>query len=278
MNQTNPTRRTRPVLGAALAIEHLEAHRDWLLEAPRDLEIKNAVRPEVLDGDWKPLVRQARELLTGHGGRLGIHAPFDGLHLASSDPAVRTLVASRYTAALEFAAELGASHMVVHSPFLFFGHPQLVHTPTNGLAALIVQAQATLERVIPLAERLGCTLVIENILDTNPGPLLTLVASLGSPRVRASLDTGHAFITHQLGGPTPDQWVRDAGVLLEHVHLQDNDGQLDRHWPPGDGDVNWRALFGALGELEQSPRLILEVQPGDLRRGVAHLTGVGLAT
>lgn len=278
MTQTTPPRRTPPVLGAALPVDHLEAHRDWLLEAPRDLEVQDAVRPGVLDGDWRPLVRRVRELLAGHSGRLGLHAPFDGLSMASSDPAVRAFVSKRYTAALEFGAELGASHMVVHSPFIFFGHPQLAHAPTNGLGTLIAQAQATLEDVIPLAERLGCTLVVENIRDTNPRPLLTLVASLGSPRVRASLDTGHAFITHQVGGPTPDQWVREAGALLDHVHLQDNDGQLDRHWPPGDGGVNWRVLFGAIGELEQTPRLILEVRPGDLRRGADHLTRLGLAT
>lgn len=268
----------RAVLGAAMTVAALEQHREWLLEAPRDVEIQDAFRPEVLDGDWRSVVRQARELLNGQTGRVGIHAPFDGLNLASSDPAVRLLVSRRYEQAIEFAAELGATHMVIHSPFLFFGHPQVAHTPAAGLEVQIGFAHATLEGIVPLAERHGCTLVIENIRDTNPTPLLALVRSFNSNRVRASLDTGHAFITHQAGGPTPEQWVRQAGPLLEHLHLQDTDGQLDRHWAPGDGSINWRALFAALGELEHEPRLIIEVRPDAIRRGAAHLAELGLAS
>jgi sugar phosphate isomerase/epimerase len=93
-----------------------------------------------------------------------------------------------------------------------------------------------------------------------------------------SLDTGHAFITHRLGGPPPDQWVREAGALLEHLHLQDTDGNVDRHWAPGNGAINWYALFEALGDLEHRPRLILELrQPREIERAAAWLAERGLA-
>ncbi len=150
--------------------------------------------------------------------------------------------------------------------------------PGGPATAQVALIQATLAPVLPLAQAAGCTLVIENILDKNPTPLLEVVRAFGSEHVRLSLDTGHAYITHLVGGPPPDQWVREAGDLLGHVHLQDTDGNLDRHWSPGNGSINWYALFEALGTLRHRPRLILEVKhKHEIGRGVAWLAAKGLA-
>ncbi len=248
-----------PTVGAALPIKKLVDHRDWLLEGQRDLEIQDAFMPDVLDGDWRALVRQARDVLDRYTGRLGIHGPFDGLPLMSRDAKVRALVTQRLWQGLEFGAELGASHMVVHSPFNFFGDPFSPHAAGKQREEQIALVRAVLDEIVPLAQQAQCTLVIENIYDLNSAPLLDLVRSFNSEHVRMSLDTGHAYLTHRRGGPTPDQWAREAGPLLGHLHLQDTDGCADRHWLPGSGNVNWNALFTALGELQHRPRLIIEI-------------------
>lgn len=266
-----------PVIGAAMTAKLLGEYREWLLEGQRDLELQDPIWPEVLEGDWRPLVRQVRDQLDGYTGRIGIHGPFLSLNILGYDPMIRAVVAERFRQALELGAELGASHMIIHSPFIFFGSPFLAHAPSAGLKDQIALITSTLESVLPLAEQARCTLVIENIQDTNPAPLLALVRSFNSEYVQMSLDTGHALLTHRIGGPTPDQWVREAGPLLGHVHLQDSDGQLDRHWVPGDGNLNWYALFEALGELEQRPRLILELRDQTaIRRGATYLAARGL--
>ena len=64
-----------PVLGAALTIEDLPAHADWLRALPRDLELQSFVDADVLNGDWLPRAQEAKRLLDGHEGRLGIHGP-----------------------------------------------------------------------------------------------------------------------------------------------------------------------------------------------------------
>ncbi|HEV8633883.1 MAG TPA: sugar phosphate isomerase/epimerase family protein [Chloroflexota bacterium] len=264
------------VVGASMPADRLPHHREWLLAEQRDLELQDAVGPEVLDGDWRPLVRRVREQLEGYTGRLGIHGPFDGLALMSRDPRVRTLATDRLRQALELGAELGASHMVVHSPFTFFGTPFLPHTPAFDQEAQIALAHATIEPVLPLARDAGCTLVIETIFDKHPGPLLALVGSFGDA-ARLSIDTGHVYIGHRFGGPPPDAWIREAGSLLAHLHLQDTDGNLDRHWAPGDGAVNWFALFEALAALPQRPRLLLELKDCDqIPRAAAYLARRGL--
>ena len=115
-------------------------------------------------------------------------------------------------------------------------------------------------------------------LDTSILPLLTLVRSFDSPFVQLSLDTGHALIMHHCGGPTPDQWVYEAGATVGHLHLQDVDGQLDRHWPPGMGNVKWAALFEALSTLDHLPRLLLELKDAHKMPQAMHYLGkLGLA-
>ena len=267
-----------PILGAAMPIAALAEHRDWLLADQRALEIQDPCLPGVLDGDWAPLVRRAREALDGHTGSVGIHGPFDGIALMSKDIRVRALAAERLRQGLELGAELGATHMVIHSPFMFFGTPFVSHSEALGRAEQIELVHLTLESVLPMARELGCMLVIEGIQDKHPAPLLALVRSFEPEHVRMSLDIGHALINHRSGGPPPDQWVLEAGNLLGHLHLQDSDGNVDRHWMPGTGQMNWYALFEALGTLRHRPRLILELKrTAELRRAAAWLAERGLA-
>ena len=267
-----------PIVGAALPSSLLAQHRDWLLEAQRDLEIQDSYDPALLDGDWDGRAEAIRAQLAGYTGRLGVHGPFLSLTLLAYDPKVRAVVAERLSQGIAFAQAIGASHMVIHSPFQYFGSPFLAHAPSSGLAEQVALVHTTLEPVVAAAERAEVTLVIENIQDTNPRALLDLVRSFDTPAVQMSLDTGHALISHRIGGPTPDQWVREAGPLLGHLHLQDSDGQLDRHWAPGDGGLNWFALFEALGALGHQPRLLLELRdPQAIGRGAAYLAERGLA-
>ena len=282
-----------PVLGAAMPIKQLPTHQAWLLEhGGRDIELQDSCRSEVLDGDWKPLIMEAKSMLEGFQGRIGIHGPYDGLNIGSWDGAVQRFVRDRYLKALDFADGLGEAfnargklHMVMHSPFLFFGHPQVAHTKFTGLDDQISWVQATLEPVVERAKDIGCLIMIENIRDTNPTPLLELVRSFNPTTVRMSLDVGHANLMQAIGGPSPDAWVKAAGDLLGHVHLQDNDTMLDYHWPAGQGSINWQTLMLAIGKLESMqanraehlvpPRLILEVR--EVERAARHLVGLGVA-
>ncbi|BDP43737.1 hypothetical protein DAETH_37060 (plasmid) [Deinococcus aetherius] len=197
--------------------------------------------------------------------------------MMAHDPAVRAVVAGRLHRGLEFGAEIGATHMVVHSPFDFFGHPLVAHTKVTGLDEQLGLVHDTLGEVVAYAASVGCTLVFENIRDLNPAPLLALVRSFDSEFVRVSIDVGHAALMQPKGGPSPDHWIREAGELLGHLHLQDNDGLLDRHWAPGQGDINWRAVFRALREVGGSPRLILEVKPEEIGESASWLAAQGIA-
>ncbi len=274
---TQDKKLTLPVIGCAIRLFEIPKYIDWLVADQRDLEIQDPCYPGYLDEDFIAEVRKGRALLNEHGytGRVGLHGAFDGLDIASHDKQVQAVVESRLMQSLEFGAELGATHMVIHSPFYYFGSPFVNHSPSFGRHWMIDGVHQTLKNVVPAAEKMGCTIVIETILDTNPQPLIELVKSFESNHVRVSLDTGHAFIMQQVSNLPPDQWVYEAGELLGHLHVQDNDGFADRHWAVGDGNINWRALFRALLTTTHTPRLVLEVQ--EIQRSFDWLVAQGLA-
>jgi sugar phosphate isomerase/epimerase len=268
----------KPVLGAALSISSLPAYRPWLLSRKRDLELQDFFRAEVLDGDWRSVADKVKQLLDGFEGRLGIHGPFWGFKIDSHDPLIRQAVRTRLLQGLEAAETVGASQMVIHSPFTTWDHNNLDLYP-GGREAVIERVQATLIDVIRRAEQIGCELVIENIEDKDPHDRVRLASALGSKNVRVSLDTGHALYAHMsTGAPPVDYYVDAAGDMLTHVHLQDTDGFSDRHWAPGDGVMRWQALFRALGRLRSNPRLIIELRDHAMvAAGAKFLTELGVA-
>ena len=250
-------------IGAALPSDALPEFREWLIEDQRDLEIQDPFLPSVLEGEYITPPAAIRELLDGHTGRRGIHAPFVNLSIAAFDPRARDLAQLRFTQALEFAAEIEATHMVVHSPWEFFGDPFVPHSSPGDVERFADLTRETMAPIVALAEKVGCMIVVEGIFDLNTGPIMALVRAFDSDIVQISIDTGHAYIAHLRGGPTPDQWVRETAPLLQHLHLQDTDGRGDRHWRPGVGDINWYALMRELAELPEPPCMILELKERD---------------
>ncbi|QPH53586.1 sugar phosphate isomerase/epimerase family protein [Pontivivens ytuae] len=266
------------VIGAALRAADIETYREWLLEKPRDLEVQDFIDADLLSGDWSARVDEVKRLIDGHTGRLGIHGPFWGFTIHSKDPDVRAVVAKRMEQGLDVCDALGATQMVIHSPYTTWDYNNMDNNP--GARDMVVEnVHATLGAAVKRAEDMGVTLVVENIEDVDPADRRHLVESFDSPAIAISIDTGHAhYAHHSTGAPPVDYFVRDAGALLRHVHLQDADGYADRHWAIGEGTILWTSVFRALAELEQTPHLVLELRDkGGIPASMAYLKGLGLA-
>jgi sugar phosphate isomerase/epimerase len=254
-----------PLIGAAIDVADLAQWGDWIVRDHRDLELQDFSDPEVIAGDWRPHVEEARRRLDGYRGRLGIHGPFWGFTIDSHDPDVRAIVRKRLDHGLDACAALGATHMVVHSPYTTWDGNNLDTNP-GAREAMLERVHACVAPAAARAADQGVALVIENIEDTDPLDRLRLAQSLGDA-VQVSLDTGHAHYAHvSTGAPPVDVFVRLAGARLAHVHLQDADGHADRHWALGEGTIRWAGVFRALADCPSAPRLVLELAD---KRGIA---------
>lgn len=269
-----------PLLGAAMTTATLETLQDFILPEDRDLEIQDFIDCDLLNGDWRTVADRTRGLLDGYAGRLGIHGPFWGLNIASPDSEMRTLNTRKHLQGIEVCEYLGATQMVIHSPYTAWSYNNLDNGPERKeYDRLVENCHDTMKPVINRAEDCGVTMVIENIDDIDPDIRCALADSFRSPAMAVSIDTGHAHYAHGTNGAAPvDYFVRRAENRLQHIHLQDADGYADRHWAIGEGTIRWPSIFRALAELTSRPRLILELrEKAGILPSVAYLNSLGLA-
>jgi len=267
----------KPVIGAQLTVLDLPKHRDWLFEKDRDLELPEFCMADILASP-DPFIDMAKTALDGWSGRLGIHGPFAGFELDVKDKEIRAVVQRRLDQALDVCEKLGATQMVLHSPYDSWDAHNLDNRPNdrqNRISAILDTLAPALER----AQALGVEMVLENIKDTDPGHRAAVVDAAASTALKLSVDTGHAYWAHvSCAAPPVDRFISDAGARLTHVHLQDADGYADRHWVLGEGTIPFAPIFMSLGRLTSNPRLIVEINDfSRVRDAVAHLEALGLA-
>jgi sugar phosphate isomerase/epimerase len=266
-------------IGACLKTPEIKDHRDWLFDAARDIELQDFMTHAALTSEFDARIGAAKTALDGHTGRLGIHGPFEGLDIDNKDAELRSIITSRFLKALEAADRIGARQMVLHSPYTAWYQNNTFSFPgysENKLARI----QVVLDPVVRTAEEMGIKLVIENIQDVRPETRRAMVDSFGSEAIALSIDTGHAQLARRMSGAPPvADFITDAGVQLAHVHLQDVDGHADRHWAPGEGEIEWTAVFRALAACESDPHLVLELRDkAHIPKGFRALRDLGIVT
>jgi sugar phosphate isomerase/epimerase len=77
--------------------------------------------------------------------------------------------------------------------------------------------------------------------------VLRWLEAVGHPDLRLLLDVGHCLIS----GEDPAEVIRQAGQRLGYVHLDDNDGENDLHWPLLTGRLTHGSLKATLAALRQ---------------------------
>lgn len=87
---------------------------------------------------------------------------------------------------------------------------------------------------------------------------LAFINEIGHPNLGLLFDIGHA----QISGEDLASVLHQAGQHLMYVHLDDNDGQADRHWALLDGMLTaetLRQMFHALADIGYRGPLSLEL-------------------
>jgi sugar phosphate isomerase/epimerase len=175
---------------------------------------------------------------------------------------------------IDYAAEVGASHIVYHAANLPDGPAS-----EDGLLAETRSLAALARR----AERLGVIIALENLAPVYPAPdalsytpmtLRTMAKRISSPAVGLCLDVGHANVVAGLRRTDPLELIEPVLDRTVLFHLHDNLGgrhgdsdspeldplRLDLHLAPGRGTVPWQSLAPLLARKHGAP-LVLEIHP-----------------
>ena len=198
--------------------------------------------PELLNGD-ATRARKARMALEKAGIRLGLHT-LSAVNVAETSPFVARAADEYLAAYIEAAKKLGAGWIVVHGGYHF----------GSDKARRMDAAVARIARAAKAAEKKKVKLLLENL---NPEPEQAEVhylandleecryyfERLDSPALGWSFTVNHAHIRPN----SIDGFLRELDMKrCGEVRLADCRGTHEEHLRPGEGTIDFPAMFAAI--------------------------------
>lgn len=210
-------------------------------------------------------LRAARGLAERHGLRLGLHT-LSAVNMAETAPYLTAATDNYLHSYVDLAGPLGAGWIVVHAGFHF----------TGDYERRVETAITRLQRLGAYARSRGVRLLLENM---NPEPADAEVRYLACDiaeceRFFAALDPaayGWSFTAnhaHMLPEGIEGFYRHFGPSRMEEVRLADNRGGKEEHLCPGEGNVDFNAMFRLLdGDGYQGHYMLAFGSPDDMRAG-----------
>lgn len=193
-------------------------------------------------------IRSLRRQIEMRGLTVSFHTPYS-LNLADFLPEIRASAVRYAERLLQVANDLGAEWVTVH-PGYGLGIPTLEWVRAKAMDEL----KRSLDRLIPIAERLNVPLALENLVPVFPESevvflldsaeeLKRLLNEYPSPALKVCIDVGHAEVSegfHAFWAVAKERCVA--------LHMHDNNSHIDLHLVPGNGNIDWRKILSTLRE------------------------------
>jgi hexulose-6-phosphate isomerase len=152
--------------------------------------------------------------------------------------------------------------------------PAVVDATTSYGDAWTRSQRVIRERLLPMANAHGVVIAVEEVWNKfllSPLEFARYVDEFNSPLLKAYFDVGNIVFYG-----FPQDWIRVLGSRIVKVHLKDF--QLDRPggrflWRNlGEGDIDWKAVRGALAEVGYAGYVTTELTGGDASylKNLAH--------
>jgi hypothetical protein len=226
------------------------------------------------DPDMIPFYKQASFPRYPHNYFPAPEDPFV-MNLASTNEALRQRTLAHCLQGLELAKASGSPYFSAHAGFCIdpdpkqLGHPLDIDQPYDRAEhwSLFIKS---LEAILPYAESLGITFLIENnvlapfnynpdrplvLLCVDQHEMLRLIEEVSHPRLGLLLDTAHLKVSANTLGFDMHEAASAVAPHVHVVHHSDNDGLSDTNRPlPPD---YWAA---ACGDLFLNRLHVLEVK------------------
>ncbi len=153
-----------------------------------------------------------------------------------------------------------------------------VVTPEVSYKQAWDRSTVAIRKMIPLAEKLKVVIAVEEVWNKfllSPLEFATYVDQFKSPWVKAYFDVGNVVLYGY-----PQDWIRTLGQRIAKVHLKDfsfrNNPQVKKRVADfvnlRDGDIDWKAVHAALGEIGYKGDATVELAGGNAEylKDVSH--------
>ena len=187
-----------------------------------------------------------------------IHSVMNQAHwkypLSSSDPAVVAESMKGMQTSLRNAHLWGADTVLLV--------PAVVNPQTSYKDAW-VRSQKQIRELIPLAEKLKVIIAVEEVWNKfllSPLEFAQYVDEFKSPCVKAYVDVGNMVFYGY-----PQDWIRTVGKRIVKLHFKDfRFRKMHAEFVNlRDGDIDWKEIHKALGEIGYQGTATVELDSGD---------------
>ena len=205
------------------------------------IDVQTDIHPNALESFDAERIAGVRALKEKHNINLGLHT-LSGVNVAEFSPFCRDAVDAYLKAYIDLAPQVGADWIVVHGGYHF----------TACRTLRMQTAIDRLKRVAGYAEEKGVMLLLENLngepvlaevnyMPVTPAETMHFLTEINSPAVRWSFTANHA---HFLPGVGISNFIDAVDFSLCHeVRLADNNGSYEIHQRPGEGTIDFGAMF-----------------------------------
>jgi hexulose-6-phosphate isomerase len=221
-------------------------------------DLENDLSPKSGTKEYEAIRKKAEEIGIAVSGLCSfLFWPYS---FASNDAKDRAFGLELATKMMHAAHDLGTENLLVV--------PGAVHIPWikdhEPVAADVCDRRARegVAKLLPLAEKLGVSLNIENIFFNgyllSPADMIAFVDSFKSKYVRVHFDTGNIMLFQ-----FPEDWITLLGSRIKNVHLKEftkkgTDHSLESFRPLLDGTTNWPAVLDAFDKIGYKGYLTFE--------------------
>lgn len=167
------------------------------------------------------------------------HLPFAGpneLDIASLDSQIRENTVACWFKNIDRGAKLGVKIFVAHPS----SEPKSEDPETRQKQ--IEASRQSLKELAEYAAKYNAVIAVEDLprtcLGRNSNEMAELVSA--DKRLKVCLDTNHMLIDSNLN------LIEKLGDKIITLHVSDYDFTDEKHWLPGEGKVDWQAVYKAI--------------------------------
>ena len=183
--------------------------------------------------------KQTKKLADEYGINLwSFHLPFSSpwtCDIASHEEGVRKKAVDIWCDCIRRGADIGINK--------FVAHPSSEPKPEDEQRATFINyAKENLDYLAEFAAKQGAIIAVEDLPRTCLGRTADEIADLVSAndKLRVCFDTNHLLIDDNLG------FVEKLGNKIVTIHASDYFFVDECHWLPGEGEIDWHALYNKL--------------------------------
>jgi L-ribulose-5-phosphate 3-epimerase len=209
-------------------------------------DLENDLSPKSQTEHYRAIRKQAQEIGIAISGLCSfLYWPYS---LTDNDSSRRSRGFELAQLMIDAAHELGTENLLTIAGSTYI--PWIPDREPVPLEVCDRRAREAIGQLVPLAERRGVFLNIENILFngylTTPAEMNAFVDSFGSKHVQVHFDTGNVMLFQ-----FPEHWIPILGRRIKNVHFKEfskkgTDHTLESFRTLLDGTTNWPAVMEAL--------------------------------